>query len=45
MEREQVADGLAMWKRISKIFINTNFDSWLERISRMIVQFPRNSYR
>jgi hypothetical protein len=38
MERVQVVDGWATWKRISKIFININFDSWLEKISRMIAR-------
>jgi hypothetical protein len=27
-ERDQVGDGWGPWKRI---FINTNFDSWLEK--------------
>jgi hypothetical protein len=31
-----VADGWDPQKRISRIFINTNFDSWLEKISRII---------
>jgi hypothetical protein len=39
-EGGRVADERASWKRISKNFINTNFDSWLEKLSRMIGKFP-----
>jgi hypothetical protein len=40
-ERDQVADGWGTWKRISRIFIDTNFDSWLEKISRIIGNIRR----
>jgi hypothetical protein len=35
-ERGRAADEWALHKRILEFFINTNFDSLLEKISRMI---------
>jgi hypothetical protein len=40
-ERDQLADGWGVWKRISRIFIDINFDSWLEKISGIIGKIKR----
>jgi hypothetical protein len=36
-----LADGWGVWKRISRIFIDINFDSWLEKISGIIGKIKR----